>query len=61
MLMKFNNGSAGKTRTSELALLTSCTPSEGFVEESFDVKMRKALLALRRFPIKRYGNTAREA
>lgn len=51
--MKFSKGSAGKTRTSELALLTSCTPSEGFVEESFDVKIRNALLALRRFPIKR--------
>lgn len=59
--MKFNKGIVGKTRTSELALLTSCAPSEGFEKDSRDVNINKALLALRRFPIRRYGNTARDA
>jgi hypothetical protein len=61
MLMKFNRGTVGNTRISELALLTSWTPREGFDEESRDVKTVKALLALRRFPVMRYGKTAREA
>lgn len=59
--MKLTRGSAGNTRMSELALLTSWLPREGFDEESRDVKTTKALLALRRFPIMRYGKTAREA
>lgn len=61
MLIKFNRGSAGNTRISELALLTSWTAREGFDEESRDVKTAKALFAPRRFPIMRYGKTAREA
>jgi hypothetical protein len=48
--MKFSKGRDGKTRTSELALLTSCTPSDTFEEESREMKMRRALLAFRRFP-----------
>lgn len=59
--MKFNKGRVGKTRTSELALLTSCAPSEGFEEDNREMNISKALLALRRFPVRRYGNTARDA
>lgn len=59
--MKFSRGSAGNTRTSALALLTTWEPRDGFEEDSRDVKMRKALLALRMLPVRRYGKTAREA
>jgi hypothetical protein len=59
--MKLSKGSAGYTRASELELLTSCTASEGFDVESRVVKMSRALLALRRFPVRRYGKTARDA
>ena len=61
MLIKFNKGSEGKIRTSELVLLTSWTPRDGLEEESRDVNIKKALLALRTFPTKRYGSTARDA
>lgn len=59
--MKFNKGSEGKIRRSELELLTSWTPREDLEEDSRDVNIRKALFALRRFPTRRYGSTAREA
>lgn len=59
--MKLSKGSAGYTRASELELLTSCTASEGFDVESRVVKSSRALLALRRLPVRRYGKTARDA
>jgi hypothetical protein len=61
MLRKLSNGRAGYTRTSELALLTSCTPRDGFDVDRRVVKISNALLALRRLPVVRYGKIARDA
>lgn len=38
---------------SELALLTACAPRDGLDDESRDVKIKKALFALRIFPVRR--------
>ena len=46
---------------SELELLTSCTLRDLLEALRRDVKIRKALLAERRLPVRRYGNTARAA
>lgn len=46
---------------SELELLTSCTLRDLLEALRRDVKIRRALLAERRFPVRRYGKTARAA
>lgn len=60
-LRKFRSGSEGNTRISQLVLLTSCTPRDLLEDVRRELKIRSALLAERRFPVRRYGKTARAA